>query len=178
MKKYVFIDGLPGVGKTTIINELKKINNSSIYVVDEIINETIINNTSMSEQDFINNENMKLNKYSDGLIILDRGPISSISYAQAKKIVNPEMTSNLTVDWFTAIINNISDYKEIYITNKEVRFTITSDDPKSPYGSENNQKVLEAISIYNCKKYCKNLKIINYDCKKDDINEVINEIIN
>ena len=41
MKKIIFIEGLPTVGKTYLINEIKKRNLQNIYVVDELINQNI-----------------------------------------------------------------------------------------------------------------------------------------
>ena len=35
-KKIIFIEGLPGVGKTTLINSLRNIEN--VNIVDEVIN--------------------------------------------------------------------------------------------------------------------------------------------
>ena len=39
-----------------------------------------------------------------------------------------------------------------------------------------NQKLLEEISIYNSKKYCENTIVLEYF--KKDMEEIINEIIN
>lgn len=39
MKNIIFLEGLPGVGKTTIVNAIKKLNTKNVYVVDEVINE-------------------------------------------------------------------------------------------------------------------------------------------
>ena len=44
MKKIIFLEGLPGVGKTTIANSIKNIGRTDVHVVDEIIKKDIINN--------------------------------------------------------------------------------------------------------------------------------------
>ena len=54
MKKIVFLEGLPGVGKTTIINYLK--DNYKVNVVDEIINTTACNNRT---EFFLKNDDLK-----------------------------------------------------------------------------------------------------------------------
>ena len=90
MKKIIFLEGLPGVGKTTLLNKIKNKNLDNVYFVDEIINPKIIKKGILTEEEFILNEEQKLNLYNDGTIIIDRGPISSISYRQTKKIINQE----------------------------------------------------------------------------------------
>ncbi|MDO4394844.1 MAG: hypothetical protein Q4C23_02565 [Mycoplasmatota bacterium] len=75
MKKVVFVEGLPSVGKTYLVNEIRKMALQNVYVVDEIINPEIKNPFSDSEDKFLKNDEMKLNKYNDGIIIIDRGPI-------------------------------------------------------------------------------------------------------
>jgi phage terminase small subunit len=49
-------------------------------------------------------------------------------------------------------------------------------DEMSPYGTIENQKLLEKITLENIEKYCKKYKILKYH--KDDIEWVINEILN
>ena len=41
MKKIIFIEGLPTVGKTYLVNEIKKRNLQNVHVVDELINQNI-----------------------------------------------------------------------------------------------------------------------------------------
>lgn len=175
MKRYIFLEGLPGVGKTTIINYIKE-RYSNVNVVDEIINEVILKQTSFSEDDFIKNDEMKLNKYKDGVIIFDRGPISSLSYSQVKKIIDNNYDISKALKLFEKYRDIFKeDCKIVYLTNGGKEYFIPSFSDISPYGTVDNQKLLEAISLYNCKKYCSNVIVIDYN--KDNMEEVVNEII-
>lgn len=176
MKKIIFLEGLPGVGKTTLINEIRKKSISNVYVVDEIINENILNNIKITEEEFLLNDYMKVNKYNEGIIIIDRGPISTLSYSETKKIMDTGFDLSNAVNEFQKYIDIYKNSKIVYLTNKGTSYSITVSDTKSPYGSVDSQKLLEEISIYNSKRYCKNTVILEY--LKKDMEGVINEIIN
>jgi len=177
MKKIVFLEGLPGVGKTTIANSIKKLNLDNVYVVDEIIKEDIINRVSDFESDYMENDEMKLNKYNEGLIVIDRGPISTLAYNQTKKIIDNNFDSQPVLDWFESVKDVYSEeIKILFLTNKGTEYKITSDSNMDPYGSVENQKLLEAVSLFNCKKYSDNVIVREYH--KLDMEDVINEIIN
>lgn len=64
----------------------------------------------------------------------------------------------------------------LFLTNNAEKYTITSEQKNDPYGSIENQKLLESITLYNCFKYSKKVNVREYHQK--DIMEVINEIIN
>lgn len=177
MKKIVFLEGLPGVGKTTIIRKIDSLKINGVSVVDEVIRVNTVHNIS-TQYDYAENDNLKINKYKNGIIIIDRGPISTLSYNQTRKKIDKNFDSSIIINWF-------KKYKEfykkdyvytIYLTNMGTNFQISENDLNGPYGSIINQKKLEEITLHNCRKYCKNFKIIEY--YKDNIDEVINEIIN
>lgn len=177
MKKMIFLEGLPGVGKTTILNAIKAMNFENIFLVNEVINENILNNISCTELDFIINDELKLNAYDEGIIIIDRGPISTLSYSQTKKIIDNNYNLSNVLDFFQKNQQYLLDNsKVIYLTNKGTNYSITVNDKNSPYGTVENQRLLEEISIFNCKKYCKNFVIKEY--YKENMEEIINEIIN
>ena len=69
MKKIIFIEGLPTVGKTYLVNEIRKKNMQNVYVVDELINPDINNAFIDSEDKFLKNDEMKVNKYNDTIFI-------------------------------------------------------------------------------------------------------------
>ena len=52
MKKIIFIEGLPGVGKTYLVNKIKAMNLDNVYVVDELINPDINNPFTDEEEIF------------------------------------------------------------------------------------------------------------------------------
>ena len=170
MKKIIFLEGLPGIGKTTLINEIRKKKLPNVYVVDEIINENILNNIRVNEQEFL------LNDYMNGIIVIDRGPISTLSYSETKKIMDTNFNLDNAINDFKKYINIYRDSKIVYLTNKGNSYSITVPNTNSPYGTIENQKLLEEISIYNSKKYCENTIVLEYF--KKDMEEIINEIIN
>ena len=52
MKKIIFLEGLPTVGKTYLINEIKKRNYKNVFTVEELINPEIDNPFIDPEQVF------------------------------------------------------------------------------------------------------------------------------
>ena len=70
------------------------------------------------------------------------------------------------------------DYKVkvIYLTTNNKNFIIPFYNEKDPCGSIENQKLLEAISIYNCEKFVCNFSFKEYH--KNNMEEIIYEIIN
>lgn len=172
MNKIIFIEGLPGVGKTTIINNLRNI--KDVNVVDEVINTQSEDNRTKY---YLKNDELKFNLYKEGLIVFDRGFLSTISYEQTKKIINNDYDESIALDWFE---NYKGVYKKnnvtvIYLKRPNDNYYLPYEDDKDPYGSIENQKLLETISMYNLKKYTKNYKVLEYSF--DKMAEVINEII-
>ena len=176
MRKIVFLEGLPGIGKTTICNTIKSMNLDNIHVVDEIIKEDIINHVSDDENDYMINDNMKIDKYHDGLIIMDRGPISTLSYNQTRNIIEDGFDPTPVLKWFETVKDVYKeDIKIIFLTNNQSSFKITSKDINDPYGSIENQKLLERVTLFNCNKYSDNVIIRDYYQK--DMEDLVNEII-
>ena len=177
MKKTIFLEGLPGVGKTTILNEIRNLNKKNVFIVDEIVKENIKNRVSDDELDYMINDEMKIKMFNDRVIIKYRGPISTLAYNQAKNIINEEFDKKPVVNWFESIRNvYLEDHVIYFLTNKGINYSITSGDILDPYGSDENQKLLERINLYNCYKYSNNVIVREY--YQNDIMEVINEIIN
>ncbi len=178
MKKIIILEGLPHVGKTTIVNKIKALNLNNVYTVDEIVKPEIIGKVSSDEKEYMLNDEMKLKKYNEGLIIIDRGPISTLSYNQTNAIIDENFDSQPVVDWFVKIQNelNASNLETIYLKNKNSEYYLPYENTMDAFGSIDNQQLLESISIFNCKKYCFNFQIRDYD--KKNMEEVINEIIN
>ena len=175
MKKIIFLEGLPNVGKTTIIQNIKKLGLKNIYTVDEVIN----NDTKQERTEYyLKNDELKLDCYDDGIIVIDRGMISTISYEQAKHIINPTYNCDKANIWFNDIKKLYDkDYvKVLYLKRSNGSIFLPYEDNNDPYGSVENQKLLESISLFNIKKYVKNYEIKEYDYYS--IGDVIYEIVN
>lgn len=178
MKKMIILEGLPGIGKTTIVNKIKSLHLDNVYAVDEIIKPEIIDKFSDDETEYMINDELKISKYNNGIIIMDRGPISTLSYNQTNTIINKEFNSTPVVNWFLELMDKLNDnnIKIIYLKRKDNEFYLPYENEKDAFGSIENQQLLENITIYNCKKYFKNFEIVDYD--KNKMEEFINEIIN
>lgn len=177
MKKIIFIEGLPTVGKTYLINYIKQKKLKNIYLVDELINPDINNPFTDSEDIFLKNDEMKISKYNKGTIIIDRGPISTLVYNQVLHIIDNNYDASYIEEWFKqfiSIYNNKNTFN-YYLLNPNV-YNPSLDDKNNPFGSEDNLKLTHSLTIYNLKKYAKNYKIIEYN--KTNIEELVNEIIN
>lgn len=177
MKKIIFIEGLPNVGKTYLVNEIMKKNLQNVHVVDEIINRDIKNVFTDSEDKFLKNDEMKINKYNDGIIIIDRGPISTLVYNQVMHLIDNNYDVSYIENWFKKFVNiykNDNTYN--YYLNNPGIYNPPLNDEKNPFGSVENLKLTHEITIFNLNKYAKNYKIFDYN--KTNLEELLNEIIN
>ena len=184
--KIVFLEGLPGVGKSTIAKTIKELKKDNVVVAEEI--ELFNPKRDNFHQDFyMKNDDFKFNKCIKGIknnldtiCIVDRSAISTLSYNQSKNIINLKYLVELESieKWFEKYIEFFSkDYVFVYfLINSDEQIYIPFNDVNDPYGSEFNQKLLQDITIYNCKKYAKNFILKNY--KKSQMEDLINEIFN
>ena len=177
-KRIVFLEGLPGVGKTTLTKFIRE-NFKNIQIVDELLTPES-ENSEASEFVFMHNDDLKVNKAASGMLLIDRGPISTLSYNQTRHITDCDFQFNLqdVEKWFS---NYIDMYKQanvfvFYLTNNQSNYYIPFDKPGDPYGSITNQRLLETITLFNCKKYAKNLIVKEYH--KNGIEGLANEVIN
>lgn len=176
MKKIIFIEGLPTVGKTYLVNEIRKKNLQNVYVVDELINPDIKNAFIDSEDKFLKNDEMKVNKYNNGIIIIDRGPISTLVYNQVLHLIDNKYDASYVEDWFKKFLDIYkSDNTYNYYLNNPGIYNPSLNDKKNPFGSVENLKLMHEITIFNLNKYAKNYRVFNYD--KTNMEELLNEII-
>ncbi len=171
--KIVILEGLPMIGKTTIINYIKNLNIDGVHTVDELI----INTEELNQDSFMKNDIEKINKYDDGLIFIDKGLISTLSYNEMLEYLNGNSDLTSVRNWFNAV--GIPFYKRddvytIYLTNENKR--LRENDESKPHGSIENQLKMQEITINNIKKYCKNYEIIDYS--QNEMENFVNEIIN
>lgn len=178
MRKIVILEGLPKVGKSTLLQKIKSKNLDNVYTVDELFIQRAIQKEATT-LDFMANDDAKLACEKDGLWIVDRGPISTLSFNETKYIVDKDFffDLNLVKEWFLKWIpflqsDNVVVY---YLIGEEQSYQLRYNDSTCPHGTVENQKLMEAISLYNCRKYVKNLTIKQY--KYEMLDEVANEII-
>lgn len=177
MKKVFFLEGLPGVGKSTITNYIADLNKDNIHTVNEILVD-IEDKTPIEQDLFIMNDNLKINKYDEGIIIIDRGPISTLAYNIVRDELVKNFSSKQVIDWFNTIkdIFNQDNVFIYYLTTNGKEYYLPYNNEMDPNGSIENQKRVEEVALYNIKKYSKNYKIIEYN--KQNMEDIINEIIN
>lgn len=179
MKRIIFIDGLPGVGKTTLIKHIKAKNIVGVLAVDEIINPKIKDNvnTPLKQDIYVENDLMKINKYDEGFILIDRSPISTIAYNLTRKTLDRNFKNINPLSWQKIFGKFFKDDEVmVYYLKNPDSYYIPYDNPKDPYGSEENQKLLEQATLKVLKKSVKNYKLVEYHTK--DMKELANEIIN
>lgn len=173
MKKIIYLEGMPGVGKSSLIEKIKKMKIPNVHVVEELIGDF----TYEKQEDFFENDKLKLAKYNEGVIFIDRGPISTISYVQAKMIIDNEFKCDGICKSLSLLGNAYTaNTSTIYLTGARKGYYLPYDNIKDPYGSFANQQLLESITLYNCEKYCE--KFIIREINSDRMEEFINEIIN
>lgn len=175
MKKLVFLEGLPNVGKTTILNLIKDMNLKNVHVVNEIENKNIMNNINGEQEQYIKNDELKLDKYKRGVIVFDRGPISTLAYNLASKEINKEFDAELVNKWFLDNLNRFDDAYVYYLVRDDESFFLPYVDDNDPYGSVENQKLLDKITREIIDKYFVNKKIVIN--KREGVKEIIDEII-
>ena len=182
MKEYkmIILEGLPGVGKSTITKSINKFD-PKIVTVDEIIYDKIFANVNLYQEMYFYNDDMKIEKAVKAKkSVVDRGPISTLSYNQVRCILDKNFDYNLkdTYKWFEKFENVLdsNDVCVIYLTTEGESYYIPYDNSLDPYGSQVNQELLEKVAMTNCKKYCKNLVVFKF--KKENMEGLIDEIIN
>jgi len=169
----IIFEGLPLVGKTTLINYIRSLNNKEIKCVDELILDT----EELNQDSFMKNDIEKVNKYKDGLVFIDKAFIATLSYNQMLDYLNGNKDLRKVEEWFKK--EAIPFYKRddvltLYLKSKEMRLRETN--PNTPHGSIENQKKIEEITLNNIKTYCKNFEIVNYE--QNEMGAFVDEIIN
>ncbi|MBU1043891.1 MAG: ATP-binding protein [Candidatus Omnitrophica bacterium] len=155
MSKAIVLEGLPGCGKTSLINLLSS--NKEISIVPEILDrgEIWANAKEAEDQDFfwLNDVNkMKIAKANDKPTIIDRGYASTLAYNYAKaKVDNTEDYNHILSKYYSDIVeNNLKTDLYIYI---EIPINITfkrkkrEKELKNPW--QDPKYLMEVINFYD-----------------------------
>ncbi len=178
MHKIIFFEGLPKVGKTTLINYIKNKNLPDVFVADELTTKKSRLESS-NTFDFMENDVAKINSVKSGLLFIDRGPISTLSYNQTKMIVdeNYDFDIRKLKKWFAKFTSFFQqDNVFVYLLKDQNYRFREGETPTNPHGTLENQKLMEQITFYNSKKYVKNLIVKEYSYNK--MEKFADEIIN
>lgn len=180
-KKIIILEGLPKSGKTSIINYLSS---KGVDTVSEICindNDTVIHGDVDSQYFFIKNDDCKIKKcYNNSsiLVVVDRGPVSTLAYNLTKFGLDKKHNFFEVLDWFNSI-NIRKFYNNASVIYLRGRRKATVANINDPYGSLANLNKLENITLGLLKAFNIKHKIIDYDCESNnDFKRVVDEIIN
>ena len=171
--KMIILEGLPMVGKTTIIQYIKSLCIDNVNCVDELI----IDTKELDQDSFMKNDLMKINKYNSSLVFIDKGLISTLSYNEMLDYLNGNPDLERVKDWFKKYGEPLyarDDVYTIYLKNKKIR--LRENNSSAPHGSVENQEKMAEILVNNIKKFCKNYEIIEYEY--EDMEKFVDETIN
>lgn len=181
MYKIIIFEGLPKVGKTTLLNYIKNKKLANLVIAEELITQKAKAESS-NTFDFMENDVVKINFAKEGLLLIDRGPISTLSYNQTKIIVDENYDFDIRKlrNWFNSFVPFFQqDNVFVYLLTQEDYRLRENEVLSSPHGTIENQKLMEQITFYNCKKYVKNLivKEYSYDKMEEFADEIINKFM-
>ena len=146
-------------------------------MVNEIVTDVV---QGAMQVEWINNDKKKINMYDDGLIIIDRGPISTLSYNETQDLLTGNSELLDVYSFFKQYQSIYNDSVTYYLKRRNNdNYYIPFDDEFNPYGSVKNQQLLEKVTLHNCYKICNKFKIIDYDYQnmEDLINEIIDQYL-
>lgn len=168
----IIFEGLPLVGKTTLINYIKSLNINNIHCVDELVLQT----QELNQDSFMQNDLAKMNMYNDGLVFIDKLFISTLSYNEMLYLLGKNDDIKRVIKWFYHVAVPFYQSDEVLtIYLKSEHMGLRENNSMSPHGSIENQIIMEQIVLRNIKKFCKNYIIMNYSQEK--MMEFADEII-
>ncbi|SRR5258706_3746579 len=100
----VYLEGLPGCGKTST---LEKLSTDYITLPEIFINGDVAEFHNLPIQTFfLKNDEQKLEKseISEKTVIVDRSPLSTLFFNKAKHEVDPSHDSESIIEWFNNVI--------------------------------------------------------------------------
>lgn len=173
----LFLEGLPGVGKSTLISHLRE---KGVFCVDEVLHgDNPQSKDGDSQLFFMDNDDEKLRLAGESdapLIVVDRGPISTLAYNLVQHKITRTHDIMPVVSWYSNIAD-IYARKDVRVVYLKGQSTLPYNDTKDPYGSLNNQRLLEGITLDLIDIYVRNGIVKAYDYRYGD-EELINEILN
>lgn len=171
----IILEGLPSVGKSTIVATLQA---RGITTVEEVIADTENHLDRQSQEFFMNSDTTKVSTAiaaEKALVVMDRGPISTLAYNLTKHKIDKSFDFMPSVTWFTTMIPfyERDDVRTIYLQGKSA---LPYTDANDPYGSEENQKLLEEITLQLINLFTLHAATVRYDYASDQ-GKFIDEIL-
>lgn len=114
----IVLEGIAGVGKTTVANEL--FDKYGWLHIPEVINH--YKAKKFTEDYFIFAEEIKIDKYlhsKANKIIMDRSPISIMAHNFVRKHFKQENSYDLLISWFEKVIKPIKKQKFVYLRTND-----------------------------------------------------------
>ena len=109
----IVLEGVSGVGKTTIANKLFE---KGWLYISEVDEHHLAK--KYTEEYFVIAEEIKIKKYVNSKadkIIMDRSPISIVAHNYVRKQLKLDNSYNSLTNWFEEVIKPIKDQKFVYI---------------------------------------------------------------
>lgn len=162
----IILEGLPGVGKTCLAKNISK--QYAAKLIPEImpsISDEFDMKRITDQKIFVMNDTLKKEEANNfnGLSVIDRGALSTISYSITKNILNSGYNFEETKDWF--IKEWLPFYKQsgtitLYLRGRSSPWHVN---PLDPYGTQDNLKLLEKVTTSTLRLYGIKHYIVEYD---------------
>lgn len=165
-KRIIFIEGLPNVGKTTLVAALKNRGFASVPELPESIATLGAATRNDDQKVYMQNdmEKFRLAKAEHGMTLVDRGPLSTLAYNMARHALDKNYDVTPVVDWFGSRVQQQiygrSDVLTVYLKGKTLPSYNSSTDP---YGSTANLAALENVTLQLLKLLPIEAIVIDYD---------------
>lgn len=179
--RIVVLEGLPGVGKSTLIQMLRARGVVCIDETDGIEKDHKIDGNAAAQIVFMKNDLQKIKtarSQTGRLIVMDRGPMSTLAYNLVKHKLSNTFNFMPVVTWFEQFTKDFYANDNVRVVYLQGNNTLPYDDSSDPYGSQPNQQVLESVTLSLIQTFAKNYTIRKYDYKiLSDQEELIHEIL-
>lgn len=180
-KRIYFLEGLPGSGKTIILEKLKK--KGSKIIREVIDSEELSKRHNKPDQTFFfrnDEKKLKMAEKMGGTVIIDRSPLSTLLFNLAKFSVdqnfNPTRAFKWYADKFGRKFRNNSVYHFFFIDitpGLSMKRRSMRENKKDPWVNLKSLKFIRNFYLVFGENYIKNFKVINGD---NDLEVILRQI--